>query len=210
MKILVLGATGATGRLIVAKAIAQGHHVVALVRSKAKAAADLTGVELVEGDARDAAALTRAIAGCDAVVSSLGTAMSPFREVTLLSTATRALVGVMERQDIRRLVCITGLGAGDSRGHGGFFFDRLVLPLLLRKVYEDKNRQEDAIRGSTLDWTIVRPTVLNDKPARGSIEALTDLSGVHGGTIARADVADFVVQQLTADTWLRKTPLITW
>ena len=209
MKILVLGATGATGRLIVAKAIAEGHNVVALVRSKAKAK-DLTGAELVEGDARDTAALTRAIAGCDGVVSSLGTAMSPFREVTLLSTATRALVGVMEQQNIRRLVCITGLGAGDSRGHGGFFFDRLLLPLMLRKVYEDKNRQEDAIRASTLDWTIVRPMVLNDRPARGGIKALTDLSGVHGGTIARADVADFVVQQLTADTWLRKSPLITW
>ncbi|WP_348630730.1 NAD(P)H-binding protein [Mesorhizobium sp. M8A.F.Ca.ET.208.01.1.1] len=113
----------------------------------------------------------------------------------------------MEQQNIRRLVCITGLGAGDSRGHGGFFFDRLLLPLMLRKVYEDKDRQEDAIRGSTLDWTIVRPMVLNDKPARGRIKAVTDLSGVHGGTIARADVADFVVQQLTADTWLRKSPL---
>ncbi|MEI9422088.1 SDR family oxidoreductase [Mesorhizobium sp. Cs1299R1N1] len=209
MKILVLGATGATGRLIVAKALAEGHDVVALVRSKAKAG-DLAGAELIEGDARDAAALTRAIAGCDAVVSSLGTAISPFREVTLLSTATRALVGVMDRQNIRRLVCITGLGAGDSRGHGGFFFDRLFLPLMLRKVYEDKDRQEDAIRASTLDWTIVRPMVLNDKPARGRIKALTDLSGVHGGTISRADVADFVVQQLTADTWLRKSPLISW
>jgi uncharacterized protein YbjT (DUF2867 family) len=209
MKILVLGATGATGRLIVGMALAEGHGVVALVRSKAKAG-DLTGAELVEGDARDAAALTSAIAGCDAVVSSLGTAMSPFREVTMLSTATRALVGVMEKQNVRRLVCITGLGAGDSRGHGGFFFDRLLLPLMLRKVYEDKDRQEDAIRGSTLDWTIVRPTVLNDKPARGGVKALTDLSGVHGGTIARADVADFVVQQLTADTWLRKAPLISW
>jgi uncharacterized protein YbjT (DUF2867 family) len=209
MKILVLGATGATGRLIVGKAVAKGYEVVALVRSKAKAA-DLAGAELIEGDARDPAALTRAIAGCDAVVSSLGTAMSPFREVTLLSTATRALVGVMEQQNIRRLVCITGLGAGDSRGHGGFFFDRLLLPLMLRKVYEDKDRQEDAIRASTLDWTIVRPTVLNDKPARGHVKALTDLSGVHGGTIARSDVAEFVVQQLTTDTWLRKAPLITW
>ncbi|MGO4135970.1 NAD(P)-dependent oxidoreductase [Rhizobium brockwellii] len=209
MKILVLGATGATGRLIVGKAIAKGYEVVALVRSQAKAV-DLAGAELVEGDARDPAALTRAIAGCDAVVSSLGTAMSPFREVTLLSTATRALVGVMEQQNIRRLVCITGLGAGDSRGHGGFFFDRLFLPLMLRKVYEDKDRQEDAIRVSTLDWTIVRPTVLNDKPARGHIKAVTDLSGVHGGTIARSDVAEFVVHQLTADTWLRKAPLITW
>ncbi|QND16965.1 SDR family oxidoreductase (plasmid) [Rhizobium leguminosarum bv. trifolii] len=209
MKILLLGATGATGRLIVGKAIAKGYDVVALVRSQAKAV-DLAGAELVEGDARDPAALTRAVAGCDAVVSSLGTAMSPFREVTLLSTATRALVGVMEQQNIRRLVCITGLGAGDSRGHGGFFFDRLFLPLMLRKVYEDKDRQEDAIRVSTLDWIIVRPTVLNDKPARGHIKAVTDLSGVHGGTIARSDVAEFVVHQLTADTWLRKAPLITW
>jgi uncharacterized protein YbjT (DUF2867 family) len=130
--------------------------------------------------------------------------------VTLLSTATRALVGVMEKQNIRRLVCITGLGAGDSRGHGGFFFDRVFLPLMLRKVYEDKDRQEVAIRASNLDWTIVRPTVLNDKPARGGVKALTDLSGVRGGSIARADVAEFVVQQLTEETWLRKAPLITW
>lgn len=209
MKILVLGATGATGRLIVGKAAADGNEVVALVRSKAKAG-DLIGVELIEGDARDPAALTRAIAGCDAVVSALGTAMSPFKEVTLLSTATRALVGVMEQQNVRRLVCITGLGAGDSRGHGGFFFDRLFLPLMLRKVYEDKDRQEDAIRASVLSWTIVRPTVLNDKPARGHIKALTDLSGVHGGTISRADVAQFVLQQIAEDTWLRKAPLITW
>lgn len=209
MKILVLGATGATGRLIVGKAVANGYDVVALVRSRAKAA-DLAGAELIEGDARDPAALTRAIAGCDTVVSSLGTAMSPFKEVTLLSTATRALVGVMKQQNIQRLVCITGLGAGDSRGHGGFFFDRLLLPLMLRKVYEDKDRQEDLIRASALDWTIVRPTVLNDKPARGGIKALTDLSGVHGGTIARSDVAEFVVQQLTTDAWLRRAPLITW
>jgi uncharacterized protein YbjT (DUF2867 family) len=211
MKILVLGATGATGLLIVRKALAEGQSVVALVRSKAKAeAAGLVGVDLVEGDATDETALARAIAGCDAVISSLGTAMSPFREVTMLSTATRALVRVMTAQKIQRLVCITGLGAGDSRGHGGFFFDRVFLPLLLRKVYDDKNRQEDVIRASALDWTIIRPTVLNDKPARGSVRALTDLSTVHGGSIARADVADFVVQQLTTDMWLRKAPLITW
>jgi uncharacterized protein YbjT (DUF2867 family) len=210
MKILILGATGATGRLIVRDAVAKGHGVVALVRSKVNAA-DFVGAEHIEGDARDAVALTRAIAGCDAVVSSLGTAMSPFREVTMLSMATHALVGVMAEQKIRRLVCITGLGAGDSRGHGGVFFDRLFLPLMLRKVYEDKDRQEEAIRASALDWTIVRPTVLNDKPARRRIRALTDLSDIHGGTFARAaDVAEFVVRQATEDTWLRKAPLITW
>ena len=209
MRVLVLGATGGAGRLIVGEARAKGHAVVALVRSKANAAG-FAGAELVEGDARDEAALARATAGCDAVISSLGTTISPFREVTLLSTATRALVVVMARQNVRRLVCITGMGAGDSRGHGGFFYDWLFQPLLLRKVYEDKDRQEDVIRASALDWIIVRPTLLNDEPARGGVRALTDLSGVHGGKIARADVADFVVQQLTADTWLRKAPLITW
>jgi uncharacterized protein YbjT (DUF2867 family) len=99
----------------------------------------------------------------------------------------------MTKQKIRRLVCITGLSAGDSRRHGGFFFERVPLPLMLRKVYENKDRQEEAIMASALDWTIVRPTVLNDKPARGRIRAPTDLSDTHGGTIARADVAEFVV-----------------
>jgi uncharacterized protein YbjT (DUF2867 family) len=209
MKVLILGATGGTGREIVRQAGAQGHHPVALVRSKTKAG-DIAGAELVEGDARDEQALSRALEGCSGVISSLGTAMSPFREVTLLSVATRALVTAMEARNVRRLVCITGLGAGDSRGHGGFLFDTLIFPLLLRKVYDDKNRQEDAVRGSKLDWVLVRPVVLNDKPTRGAVRALTDLSGVHGGTVARGDVAKFVVQQLTDDSWLRRAPLITW
>jgi len=209
VKVLVLGATGGTGRLIVGEAMAKGHSVVALVRSRANAP-DLAGAQLIEGDARDESALTRALEGCDAVVSALGTGISPFREVTSLSVATRALVAAMAQRHVRRLVCITGMGAGDSRGHGGFLYDRLILPLLLRKVYEDKDRQEDAIRASSLDWVIVRPVVLNDEAARGDVRAVTDLSGVHGGKIARADVARFIVDQLTDDTWLRRTPLVSW
>ena len=209
MRVLVLGATGGTGREIVREARESGHSVVALVRSKAKAQG-LAGAELVEGDARDGDSLARALDGCSGVISSLGTSMSPIREVTLLSTATRALVDEMARQEVRRLVCITGLGAGDSRGHGGFMYDRVILPLLLRNVYADKDRQEDIVRSSATDWVLVRPTVLNDKPARGSVRAMTDLSGVRGGTIARADVAKFVVAQLTGDEWLRRAPLITW
>jgi uncharacterized protein YbjT (DUF2867 family) len=209
MRVLVLGATGGTGREIVREAGAKGHSVVALVRSKARAEG-LAGAELVEGDARDQGALSRALEGCSGVISSLGTPMSPFREVTLLSTAMRALVDAIARKGVRRLVCITGLGAGDSRGHGGFVFDRLVLPLFLRNVYADKDRQEAIVRSSAADWVLVRPTVLNDKAARGSVRAVTDLSDVRGGTIARADVAGFVVAQLTDDRWLRQAPLITW
>ena len=209
MKILVLGATGGTGRLIVRDALAKGHSVVALVRSKASAP-DLPGADVVEGDARDEAALLRALNGCDAVVSSLGTGMSLYGEVTLLSVATPALVAAMTRSGVQRLVCISALGVGDSRGHGGFVFDNLFQPLLLRNAYKDKNRQEATIRASSLDWVIVRPGALNDEPARGNIRAFTDLAGVHGGKIARADVARFVVEQLTTDTWLRRTPLISW
>jgi len=206
---LVLGATGGTGRLIVSQALAQGYDVAALVHSPEKGG-DLQGANVIVGDARDERALREALKGRDAVVSALGTAASPFREVTLLSVATRALVSAMKVEQVSRLVCITGIGAGDSAGHGGFVFDHLIFPLLLRHVYADKNRQEAIVRDSGLDWVLIRPSILNDKPGRGTIRALTDLSGFHGGTISRQDVATFVVRQLRADTWLRQAPLITW
>jgi uncharacterized protein YbjT (DUF2867 family) len=208
-RILVLGATGGTGRLIVAGALARGFEVRALVRSAEKARG-LEGAEVFVGDARDEAALRKALEGRDAVASALSTPVSPFREVTALSSATKALVNAMKAAEVSRLVCITGIGAGDSAGHGGFVFDRLILPALLRKVYADKNRQEAIVRGSGLDWVLVRPSVLNDKPARHEVRALTDLSDFHGGTIARADVAGFVLDQMHTNTWLGRSPLITW
>ena len=85
--------------------------------------------------------------GCDAVVSSLGTSLSPFREVSLPTVATGALVTAMTRNGVRRLVCISALGVGDSRGHGGFVFDRLFLPLLLSHAYKEKDGQEGPAAG---------------------------------------------------------------
>jgi uncharacterized protein YbjT (DUF2867 family) len=207
MKVLVLGATGGTGRLIVRDAVAKGHSVVALVRSKASA--NLPDARMIEGDARDEASLARAMDGCDTVVSALGTGIG-FRKVDLLTVATHALVTAMMRNGVRRLVCVSALGVGDSRGHGGFVFDRLFLPLLLSQAYKDKERQEAAVRASALDWVLVRPAMLTDDPARGSARAFTELAGVKGGKIARADVARFVVEQLTTDTWLRRTPVLMW
>ena len=208
LKILVLGASGGTGQLIVSQALARGDDVTVLVRSPEKAS-DLKGAKIFVGDARDEKALREALKGQDAVVSALGTGASPFREVRSLSAATRALVNGMEAEHVSRLVCITGIGAGDSVGHGGFLFDRVIFPLLLRNVYADKNRQEAIVRGSGLDWVLVRPSILNNKPGGGAIRALTDLSGFHGGTLSRADVASFVLEQVRSDTWLRRAPLIT-
>ncbi len=207
MKILVLGATGATGQLIVRDAAVSGHYVVALVRAKARA--NLPGAEVIEGDVRDEETLASALNGCDAVVSALGTGMG-FREVDLLTVATSALVKAMTRVGVRRLICISALGVGDSRNHGGFFFDRLFQPLLLGPAYKDKDGQEAVIRASSLDWVVVRPGMLTNSSPRGRIRAITDLTSVNGGKIARADVAQFVVEQLTTDTWLGRTPVILW
>jgi putative NADH-flavin reductase len=209
MKVLVLGATGGTGRLIVHDALQKGHSVVALVRSKARAS-DLPGADIIEGDVRDQGALMRALNGCDAVVSSLGTGISPLSEVSLLTEATQALVPAMKRSDVHRLICISALGVGDSQGHGGFVFDRLFMPLLLRHAYKDKGRQEAAIRASSLDWVIVRPGMLVNGPAHGTVRAIGDLASVHGGKVSRADVARFVVEQLVTDTWLKQTPVLLW
>ena len=210
MKILVTGATGRTGLEIVRQAFAEGHEVTALVRDEATAAASMPGARLVVGDGRDAAALARAVKGNEAVVSALGTRkVTLVRRVTVNSESTRTLVDAMRNQGVSRLVCITGLGAGDSAGHGGFMYDGVIKPLILRTIYEDKDRQEAVVRASGLDWILVRPTILTDRPANGRIRATTDLSGFHGGSIPRADVAAFVIAQLGSDRWLRRTPLIT-
>ena len=180
MKLLVIGATGGTGREIVRQAAA-GHEVTALARSEGREA--MPGARLIVGDARDVASLRRAVAGQDAVADSLGSGMSgPFKEVTVFSESTKALIEAMTAEGVRRLVCITGIGAGDSRGHGGFLYDHVVQPVLLRGVYADKDRQEALIRASGLDWVIVRPAMLADGPAVGGTRALMDLEGVHGGT----------------------------
>ena len=179
-----------------------------LVRSPEKAPA-LTGVKIVIGDARDEKALLQAIKGRDAVISALGTPASPFREVTLLSTATRALIKAMKAEQVSRLIAITGIGTGDSAGHGGFLFEKVIFPLILRNVYADKNRQKAIIMGSGVDWTIIRPSILTDKPGGKTIRALTDLSNFDGGSISRADVATFILDQVNSDAWLHKSPLIT-
>lgn len=208
-QVLVLGATGPTGRFITGEAVARGYDVTALVRSPEKLR-DQRNVKLLTGDARDEKALRDALRGKNAVISALGTPASPFHKVTLLSAATSALVNAMKAEQVSRVVVITGIGAGNSKGHGGFVFDRLIFPLILRHVYADKDRQEDIIRASGLDWTLVRPAILNDKPGGRMVRALTELSTFHGGTISRQDVARFVLDQVNATTWLHQSPLISW
>ena len=104
---------------------------------------------------------------------------------------------------------MTGVGAGDSRGHGGFLYDRIVQPLFMKTIYEDKDRQEALLRASDVDWTVVRPGTLTNGPATGLARALTDLDGVTAGRMSRADVAAFIIENLDTGDYRRTAVLLT-
>jgi putative NADH-flavin reductase len=115
----------------------------------------------------------------------------------------------MKKTGVKRFICVTGIGAGDSKGHGGFLYDRLFYPLLLRSIYADKDRQESLIKASDVDWTIVRPGFLTNGPLTKNYRMLTDLTGVTTGRISRADVAHFILNEIESKQYLRQTPLLT-
>lgn len=209
MTTLLIGATGPTGRDILRAAQARGVSIRALAR-RPEALAD-AGVEVVRGDVTDVPSLIRAMDGTRAVVSALGTPLILKGPVTLLSEGTRNIVTAMRDIGLERLLCITGMGAGDSRGHGGFMYDRIILPLLLGRIYADKDRQEAIVRASGLDWTLIRPAFLKHDAGRGTWREITDWQGEPKMTaIARADVASFIVQELAAHRYGRQTVNLSW
>lgn len=205
-RVLLIGATGPTGREVLSAAQRVGISMRALVRDPTRLVElQRCGAEVVRGDVIDAASLRTALKGVSAVVSALGTPLQ-LKRVTLLSEGTKNLLDAMTDTGVQRLLCITGMGAGDSRGHGGFFYDRILLPALLSRIYADKDRQEALVRGSTLDWLLVRPAFLTDEPARGRYRAITRFApGERLTRIARADVAQFLVGELRAPSLHRAT-----
>ena len=207
MKVLIIGATGGTGQILMREALAQGYEVTALARDPSAVAPEDHRPRVLQGNALDVSSVGAAVAGQDAVLSALGTRSA--RPTTLFSESTNNLISAMDKHGVRRLVCITGIGAGESKGHVGFLYDRIMLPFVVKNIYEDKTRQEEAIKQSDLDWVIVRPARLTDEPAKGEYSVY--LGGSYTAkTISRADVAAFMLAQLTDDTYVRKTPVISY
>jgi putative NADH-flavin reductase len=209
MNILIVGATRGIGRQLLEQALASGHGVTVLARDPRRLAMQHERLRVIKGDILDAESVARAMAGQDVVCCTIGVKV-PWPPVTVFSKGTGNLLQAMKKTGTRRLICVTGIGAGDSRGHGGFLYDHLIRPFLFGPVYADKDRQEALIKASDVDWTIVRPGFLSNGPLTKNYRMLTDMTGVIAGRISRADVAHFFLKELESKQYLRQTPLLTY
>lgn len=210
MKILVIGSTGGTGRAIVEQALAQGHHVTAFARRPEKVTLRHERLEIAQGNVLNEKSVSAAVQGKDAVLSALGHKQW-FIKTSILSEGTRNIIAAMQKHGVKRFVCETTLGIGDTRGKLGLYYTLFVIPVIVFFYFKDKERQERYIQESGLDWVIVRPGQLTNGRKRGTYRHGAEVgSWWRTVTISRADVADFMLKQLTEDAYLRKTPGIAY
>ena len=207
MKVLIIASARRERHLLREEALAAGHQVTVLQRKVGWFGRRTKRFRKVEGDVSNAALLTAAMTGQDAVICWL----KPTRKtITFLWESTANVVRAMQKYGARRLICVSACDAGDSRGHCGFWRDRVVQPLFLRKIYEDRDRQEELVSGTDPDWLIVRPAKITGGKATGQYLMITDLKNFKASKISLADLVDFVTQQLTNDFYLRQAPVITY
>lgn len=209
--VLIVGASRGIGFETLKRALTAGHSVRALARSADRIPVSDANLKKMNGDALDSESLKRALDGVDAVIQTLGVAHGPemiFKPIRLFSDATRILVAAMGEAGVKRLICVTGFGAGDSRNRGGCLYNA-AFQLFLGRAYADKDVQEAIIRKSKLEWVIARPTILTDGATTGAYRVLVDPRHWRRGFISRADVADFLVKQIDDDTYVGKTPVLT-
>jgi putative NADH-flavin reductase len=208
MKIAIFGGTGRTGKHLVEQALEQGHEVVMLARDPAKVGLQHERLTVVQGSVMDDAAVEQVVRGADAVVSALGPASNaPTFEI---SQGTAKILAAMERAGARRLVISAGAGVG-APGDAPKLFNHLIsflLKVTAKNVYEDMVRTVDAVRSSKLDWTVVRVPMLTDDPRTGQVKVGMVGKGM-GPRISRADMAEFMLQQVTSDAHLRQSPAIS-
>lgn len=210
MKILIVGATGGTGKALVRQALEQGHFVTAFVRNPMKVKLTHKNLKIVDGDVLKLDSLVSAMNGKDAVVCALGHKRW-FLKTSILSRGTQNIITAMNYNGVKRLVCETALGIGDTSFKLGLYYTLFVEPVILYFYFRDKELQERYIKESNLSWTIVRPGQLTNGKRRGQYKHGIGLgSYIFTKSISREDVADFMLKQLDDDSYLHQTPAITY
>lgn len=208
MKVLVIGGTKGIGYALTSiLAVDKNFETAVLARNTEKLATEYPHITLFQGSAADEETLKRAVSGQDAIVSCIGVPIT-FKPVTLFSTLARHLATHVSPEQL--VICITGIGAGETKGHGGFLYDSIFKPLLLKTIYEDKDREEEIIRNSNLNWQIVRPAGLTNGKRSGKYRVITDLTGIKSKWISRNDVADYIIRELQHPSHFGQAPLLSY
>lgn len=209
MKLSVIGASRGIGRKVVDEALERGHEVVAMARSATSLGIEHAAFTAIDGDATNATDVARAIEGADAVILTLGVPKDArvLKATTLFSDATRTLIAAMDEAGIKRLLTVTGFGAGDSKDKLSTP-ERMTQKAFLGRAYADKDVQEQLIRDSDLDWTIARPGILSDNRKSNAYKVLVEKDTWRNGLINRSDVADFLVSAAEAASHIHQTPAL--
>jgi len=209
MKLLIIGATGGTGQHLVEQALKLGHTVTAFVRTPSKLDITHENLQLFQGDVLELNSLHEAMVEQEAVLCALGLPASDRTEIRY--NGTRNILEAMEKAGVKRLICQTSLGFGDSENILPLYFRYLIVPFILKHAFADSEKQEALIRQSHLEWIIVRPANLTDGIQTGSYRHGADVMRKKIKLkVSRADVAEFMLKQLEDDSYLYQTPGISY
>jgi putative NADH-flavin reductase len=202
MKIAILGASGKTGKPLIEQALAGGHEVIAMARSPEKIAFDDPRIIKRQADAYDAATVVDALEGADAVITTVGKSDLRDKRINLSTAAHRAVVSGMRKHGIRRLLVISSIGAAQGIKRKGW--RRNIYLFLRRKYYRDMFEMEGEVMASGLDVTVLRAPILYDGPITGRYRVLEEENYLDKLQIARADVAHFLLGEMTANAWVNR------
>lgn len=216
MKLIIFGATGRTGLALVSQALDKGHNVTAFVRNPKAMDIQRPDLTVVQGDILDYESVHAAVQGQEVVLSALG--VTSFKKNTIISDGTQNIITAMNEHRVKRFICVTTMGLGDSRKQKGWAY---IIPIslmfrlqrlpILRNQFVDRDLQEEYIKKSTLDWIIVRPGGLTNGPRTGNYRHGFSIDDTTVKVqISRADVADFMLKQIADDTYLHQTPSISY
>ena len=209
MKLVVFGSTGSVGRQLVKQALEQGHRVTAFARNPAKLDIRHPNLNIFTGDVMNPALVEQAVVGHNAAICVLGSGKKLNGNVR--SQGTQNIIQALEKVGVRRFICQSTLGAGDSWGNLNFYWKYIMFGFILRKVFADHQIQEQYIQHSNLDWTIIRPGAFIEGSPTGKYRHGFPGSDLTSSlTISRPDVADFILKQLNDDTYLRKAASLSY
>ena len=212
MKVTIFGATGFSGKSILAETLKQGLEVTVLVRDASKVQIKHKNLRVVEGNVLDSQTVASALQHQEAVIQCLGVGGKGGGEpTTFISDATKVIVDEMQQQQIKRFIAVSNVGAGNSIAFQPWFFTKIILPYFmqwLKVIIDDKNRMEPIIMNSNLNWTIVRCPNILDKPAKGNCNATLDGKGLKL-SITLPDLSKFIVDQLRDTTFNKQAPCVS-